>query len=126
MSVLIVDDDFRVRTYLRFVLDEAGLDVQEAATDQEALRRVNEDPQGIDLVLLAVEMPDVERLEMLAELRGRNPDLRCCILTRTYPADQVRAAGALAVFPKPITEPGKLLREVRLLARPSRPALWGR
>jgi CheY-like chemotaxis protein len=111
-NVLILEDDFRVRTFLSFVLDEDGFVVKEAENESDAISLVRNDPEGIDLVLLGQE-----QLPTLAALRRLNPDLRCCLLSPDFSGGRLHALGALAVFAKPVADPARFVRNVRQLSR---------
>lgn len=110
--VLIVDEDFRDRAFLRFVLDEAGFTVKEAASGSAGFDLFMRDAEGIDLVLLGDE-----ELETMSALRLVNPDVRCCLLTNDYPVESARALGAVGAFPTPITDSDRFVRYVRQLTR---------
>src|SRR5437016_5822225 len=70
--VLIVDDDERVREYVRVNLEMEGYSVREAANADEGLA-VLEDV-STDLVLLDVMMPEVDEWEMLLRVQERHGD----------------------------------------------------
>jgi CheY-like chemotaxis protein len=109
--VLILDEDFRDRTFLRFVLEEAGFAVKEAASGPEGFDLFESDTAGFGLVIL-----DDEQLETMSALRLVNPDVHCCVLTNDYPIEALRALGAVAAFPKPITDSDRFVRFVREFA----------
>jgi excisionase family DNA binding protein len=64
--VLIVDDDERVREYVRVNLEAEGYHVREAANASEGLSALTE--QSPDLILLDVMMPQVDGWEMLQQI----------------------------------------------------------
>jgi excisionase family DNA binding protein len=64
--VLIVDDDERVREYVRVNLEAEGYVVREAASAAEGLAALGE--QSPDLILLDVMMPQVDGWEMLQQI----------------------------------------------------------
>jgi excisionase family DNA binding protein len=64
--VLIVDDDERVREYVRVNLEAEGYVVREAANASEGLAALSE--QSPDLILLDVMMPQVDGWEMLQQI----------------------------------------------------------
>ncbi len=66
--ILIVDDDARVRQYLRELIAEAGYRVDEVADGSAALARVERERP--DLVLLDVVMPGMDGLEVLRFLKA--------------------------------------------------------
>ena len=68
--VLIVDDDERLREFVRVNLEMEGYTVREAASAQEGLDVLEE--QSPDLVLLDVMMPGMDGWEMLRELHERH------------------------------------------------------
>jgi excisionase family DNA binding protein len=68
--VLIVDDDEKLREYVRVNLETEGYSVREAAGGEEGLRVLEESTP--DLVLLDVLMPDVDGWEMLRRVQERH------------------------------------------------------
>jgi excisionase family DNA binding protein len=68
--VLIVDDDPRVREYVRVNLEMEGYAVREASSAEEGLAVLEE--VSPDLVLLDVMMPEVDGWEMLRRLQERH------------------------------------------------------
>jgi excisionase family DNA binding protein len=64
--VLIVDDDQRLREYVRVNLEAEGYVVREAASAAEGLAALGE--QSPDLILLDVMMPQVDGWEMLQQI----------------------------------------------------------
>jgi excisionase family DNA binding protein len=68
--VLIVDDDDRLREYVRVNLEMEGYAVREAANAEEGLRVLDESTP--DLVLLDVMMPQVDGWEMLRRVQERH------------------------------------------------------
>jgi excisionase family DNA binding protein len=67
--VLIVDDDERVREYVRVNLEMEGYSVKEAGSADEGLGVLDESTP--DLVLLDVMMPEVDGWEMLRRVQER-------------------------------------------------------
>jgi excisionase family DNA binding protein len=68
--VLIVDDDERLREYVRVNLEMEGYAVREAGNAEEGLQVLDESTP--DLVLLDVMMPDVDGWEMLRRVQERH------------------------------------------------------
>jgi len=68
--VLIVDDDDRLREYVRVNLEMEGYAVHEAASAEEGLRVLEESTP--DLVLLDVMMPQMDGWEMLKRVQERH------------------------------------------------------
>jgi CheY-like chemotaxis protein len=78
MRVLVVDDASAIRFMLRILLEDAGMQVEEAASGAQALARLAR-PRGarLDAVVLDQRMPDITGLEVASELvaRGSHPQL---------------------------------------------------
>ena len=68
--VLIVDDDDRVREYVRVNLEMEGYSVREAGNAEQGLAALEE--VSPDLVLLDVMMPEVDGWEMLRRVHDRH------------------------------------------------------
>lgn len=117
-NALVVAGDFRVRAFLDFILDEAGFGVLEARTGPEAIDLFRRNPEQFDLVFLGDEQG-----QTLTALRAVNPDVRCCLVTSNFAAEMVSAPGVVAVFPKPILDSAKFIRDVRQLAGLAPPLL---
>ena len=65
--VLIVDDDQRLREYVRVNLEAEGYVVREAASAEEGLAALG--AESPDLILLDVMMPQVDGWEMLQQIQ---------------------------------------------------------
>ena len=68
--VLIVDDDPRIREFVRVNLEMDGYVVREAGNADEGLAALGEEPP--DLILLDVMMPGVDGWEMLRRMQERH------------------------------------------------------
>ncbi len=68
--VLIVDDDERLREYVRVNLEIEGYTVREAASADEGLASLEE--ESPDLILLDVMMPKVDGWEMLQRVQEKH------------------------------------------------------
>lgn len=69
-TILIVDDDPHIRQLLVFAFRKAGLDTIEAADGEEALTQVER--QRPDLVILDINMPRMDGLEVCRRLRAQD------------------------------------------------------
>lgn len=69
MRALIVDDSRFVRSFLRGLLEGRGIECEEAANGQAGLDRLHGE-RVFDLALLDWNMPVMDGLEMLKELRA--------------------------------------------------------
>jgi two-component system, chemotaxis family, chemotaxis protein CheY len=112
--VLTVDDSKTMRDMIGFTLKRAGFDVVEAADGVQALSLVA--ATEVDLVITDINMPCMDGVSLVRELRAR-PAFRSTpilILTTEDGEDkkaQGRAAGATGWIVKPFA-PDKLLRVV--------------
>src|SRR5215469_15310377 len=112
-SVLIIDDEAAIRESLETLLEFEGYSVAAAGTGEEGLALLAEDP--FDLVLLDFALPDRNGLEILADIRSRDP-LQAVIMITAYGTvdNAVRAMqnGATNFIQKP-WDNEKLLADVR-------------
>lgn len=79
-TILVVEDDERVRSISSESLRELGYTVVEAASAKEAIRKI-ESGFVPDLLFTDVVMPDMTGAELAAELSGRHPDLKVLFTT---------------------------------------------
>jgi two-component system, chemotaxis family, chemotaxis protein CheY len=63
MKVLVVDDSAQVRFMLTVLLEDAGMDVETAASGAEALDRLAQ-PAGLDAVVVDQRMPGLTGIEV--------------------------------------------------------------
>lgn len=78
-SVLVVDDEPVVRSFLVRVLEQEGYVVQAAHNGREALRRLEESP--FDVLLTDIKMDQLDGVQLLARTRDRYPDIAVILLT---------------------------------------------
>jgi DNA-binding NtrC family response regulator len=78
-TILIVDDDPRIRESLSEALESEGWDVHVAESGERALSLVAE--AGPDIVISDVRMPGMSGLELLGLLRSRAPELDVLLMT---------------------------------------------
>ena len=101
--VLLVEDDDANRTILAEFLAMRGFEVDEAATGIEALALAAE--CGHDLVVLDIQLPGMDGLEVLARLatcpRGKPPVLALTALAMPGDRERILGAGADAYLSKP-------------------------
>jgi two-component system chemotaxis response regulator CheB len=110
--ILVVDDSVVMRSLLRSVFaTDAGLEVAASAADGESALRAVEDVRP-DLLLLDVEMPVMDGLATLRELRARGhkmPVIMCSSLTRRGARVTIEAlaGGASDYVAKPVGQSGR-------------------
>jgi len=103
--VLIVDDEELYRRALERILTRVGHNVITARDATEALVAVAE--HSIDLVLSDIQMPGINGLELVRQIREIAPDLPCIVITGYGSAEQsVEAlrAGAFWYLEKPFDQ----------------------
>ena len=80
--ILVVEDDRGVRESLAMVLEFQGLEVLQANTGEDALVSVAEhDPQAI---ILDINLPGIDGLEVCRRLRARGDDRPVLMLTARH------------------------------------------
>lgn len=118
-KVLVVDDNASKRYVTARMLRAAGFAITEAATGYQALQMADE---GIDAVVLDVNLPDIDGFEVCRRLRARETTSRLPIihLSATFVDDSDRVhgldTGADGYLTHPI-EPQVLVATVRAFVR---------
>ena len=118
MTLLIVEDEERVASFLDKGLRAHGYDVEWAQTGQDALRRLT--GPGISLVILDLGLPDLDGLDVLENLRERGSAVPVLVLSaRGRIGDRVKGLnlGADDYLGKPFAFE-ELLARVRANLRP--------
>jgi DNA-binding NtrC family response regulator len=101
-SILVVDDEIEIREGLEALLTSESFEVTLAETGEAGLQRLEDRP--FDLMLLDVSLPDRNGLELLREIRRRDPQLSIILITAFGSIDMARAAfkgGAQDYITKP-------------------------
>ena len=115
--VLIVDDDERLREYVRVNLEMEGYTVHEAGSAEEGMKVLDE--LRPDLVLLDVMMPKVDGWEMLQLMHERHgvgsvPVVMFSGKVDEAAADQAAERGAQGFIGKPF-DPHELIEQTKQL-----------
>ena len=113
--VLVVDDDARLREFIRVNLEMEGYTVREAESAEEALSAIED--QAPDLVLLDVVMPGVDGWQMLQRMQERHGSIPVIMFSgkvdeRT--AGEAADRGAQAFVGKPF-DPQQLVERAKQL-----------
>ncbi len=111
--VLIIDDEAAIRESLQILLEEDGYEVVNAQDGEEGLSLL--DTQAFDLILLDFQLPGRNGLEVLTEIRERDPEMAVIMLTAYATPENAVAAiqgGAVNFIAKPWTNE-KLQADVR-------------
>jgi len=106
-NVLVVDDEAKVRTYLRRVLTNLGHEVSEAPDGAEALRLL--DASAFDLVITDAYMAEMDGMELLARIQQRGLSVPVVMMSggghmaRGDVLTMGASSGAVATLEKPFT-----------------------
>lgn len=85
-KVLVVDDDVKIRSIYREVLEIEGFNIYEASNWPECLELILRH-KDFDLVLLDIQMPEVDGTVVYDVLRLHDPRIRV-IISSVYPLDE--------------------------------------
>lgn len=120
-SVLLVEDDPRVRRVLRLALEDEGFSITEAADGEQCLERFEE--VAPDIVLLDLMLPDRDGFSVCREVRRRSDVPVIMVTARTDSHDVVAGleSGADDYVTKPLVAK-ELAARIRALLRRAEPA----
>jgi len=112
-SILVVDDEQEIRESLEQLLKLEGYRADSASTGEEGLKRIED---GVfDLVLLDINLPDHNGLDLLQQIKRDSPAMGVIMITAyasTQMAFQASKQGADSYITKP-WDNEKLLLEIR-------------
>ncbi|MFN8622302.1 MAG: response regulator transcription factor [Chloroflexota bacterium] len=118
MHLLVVEDDARLRALLKRMLEEERHVVDVAANGEEGLE-IALGPNGIDIIVLDIGLPDISGLDVARRIRKRGGDVAILMLTaRDTVGDRVTGldAGADDYLVKPFAF-AELSARLRALGR---------
>ncbi len=101
-TVLVVDDEPAIRQILCRSISAAGFAVIDAVDGADALRKLECRP--VDIVITDIQMPNVDGLQLLKEVRARWAATAVILITGNRvegPAGEIAQAGADDVIRKP-------------------------
>ncbi|WP_173933373.1 response regulator [Chelativorans sp. Marseille-P2723] len=110
-KVLIVEDDFSVRTFTARALAAAGHEVETAEDGLDGLKKIQEADGAFDLVLSDIRMPAMDGIEMARAAAASFPGLRLLLMTGF--ADQRERAAELDGTVKGVINKPFTLAEIR-------------
>ena len=117
-KILILEDEANIRSFVVINLKRAGYDAIEAATGQEALDRLQENPD-IGVAILDIMLPDIDGFEVCRRIRATSKQIGIIMLTaRTQEMDKITGlmTGADDYVSKPFS-PAELVARVDALYR---------
>ena len=95
IKVLMVDDEARFRATTKKILTRRGFETILAASGEEAVDKLHENP---DVVILDIKMPGMDGHETLREIQKRRADLPVIMLTGHGQLDSAKTALAQGAF----------------------------
>ena len=101
IKILMVDDEAQFRATTQKILNKKGFETLLAASGEEALEKLGEQP---DVVVLDVKMPGMDGHEVLRQIKMRQPDLPVIMLTghgKVPSAREALESGAFDYLAKP-------------------------
>lgn len=100
-KVLIVDDSKSIRQSIEFTLNEIGYESTEAVDGKDALDKFD---SSIDLVISDLNMPNIDGIELIKELRAKKSLIPILMLTTESNSEKKtegKNAGATGWIVKP-------------------------
>ena len=115
-TILIVDDSAAMRQLVSFAAKGAGYDVMAADGGKDALRKL-EGVQQIDMVITDVNMPEMDGIEFIKQLRGMvnyrfTPIVMLTTESQEDKKREGKAAGASGWIVKPF-KPEQLIEVIK-------------
>ena len=101
IKLLMVDDEVQFRATTQKILNRKGFETILAANGEEALEKLEQNP---DVVVLDVKMPGMDGHQVLEEIKKRKPDLPVIMLTghgKQPSAQEALQQGAFDYLAKP-------------------------
>jgi two-component system, cell cycle sensor histidine kinase and response regulator CckA len=86
ITVLLVEDEQTLRIAVEGFLKQRGMTVLPASEGREAIEKLLDPTQNIDVVLLDLTLPDISGMDVLAEIRRLKPDVKI-VLTSAHDLD---------------------------------------
>ena len=117
-KVLVLEDEASIRSFIVINLQRAGYEVVEAECGEEALQKLQENPDT-KLCLLDIMLPDIDGFEVCRRIRMSNAQVGIIMLTaRTQEMDKVTGlmTGADDYVTKPFS-PAELTARIDALYR---------
>ena len=115
--VLVVDDDRAIREYLRFVLEPAGYEVEEAENGAVAVEKFGR--AGYDVVITDISMPEKDGIDAIIEMRGSDTHAKFIAMSGVAKSDTLleiaRMYNADRVIKKPFQSEDILTAVSRVL-----------
>jgi two-component system response regulator (stage 0 sporulation protein F) len=95
-KLLIVDDESDIREFARNFFKKRQIEIFVASGGRQALDII--DKESPDLILLDVRMEEMTGIEVLRELRKKNPSLKVIMVSGVEEEEVINEANSLAVI----------------------------
>lgn len=105
-NIILVDDEDIVRNITQELLQKLGYNVFSFSTGIKALNFYKENHQSIDLVVLDLNMPEMNGIELFAKMKEIDFNLNAALLTgygRNTDVDDLLSLGFKKILQKPIS-----------------------
>ena len=115
--ILVIDDEYGIRTGVRQILELEGFTVEDAETGKDAFAAM--DRSTFDVILIDYRLPDIDGLTLLQAIRSRELDVMTCMITAYANIETAIAATRQGIdffLPKPFS-PDDLIGVVETLLR---------
>lgn len=118
-TILIVDDSESIREVVKFTLENEGFEVLVGNDGKDALKFL--DGRTLDMLITDLHMPEMNGIELIKEVRGKEEYKRIPILFLTTESQsqkkmEAKDAGATGWIVKPFV-PAKLIAAVNKVMR---------
>jgi chemosensory pili system protein ChpA (sensor histidine kinase/response regulator) len=119
VTVLIVDDDENLKEIYSQKLMNEDFAVLTANDGEEAIQKIKENFETLDVVLLDVVMPKMDGYDVLEKIRGawgkykKIPIIMLTSLSSPEDRERAKELGADRFFVKPERTPSDLVKEIR-------------
>ena len=119
LRVLVVEDNREARMLVRHMLQEFGLtQIFEASNGREGLHFIDLAPEMVDMVICDWNMPDMDGMALLKQIRTVFTDMPFLMLTGRCDLESVheaKSAGVTAYIRKPFS-PNQLEAKLRIIS----------
>jgi two-component system chemotaxis response regulator CheY len=118
-NILIVDDSESIRELVGLTLESSGYQIEKGIDGKDALRFL--DGRSLDLVITDLNMPQMDGIQLIREIRkhasySKVPILMLTTESQATRKDEAKAAGATGWIVKPFVQE-KLLQVVKKVIR---------
>jgi DNA-binding NtrC family response regulator len=123
-KILIIDDEKNIRLALAAALEALPVEVELAASGEEALEKLERQPYDLKIWLLDLLLPGIDGMEVLRRLTASRPDIKVIVITAHGSIDTAVEAmklGAVDFMTKPFQAEEIRTAVRRILAWNSQP-----